>query len=75
MTFEEQQAVIERASRARTEALHALIVSAGRWARRQGQRLAAAVSAARARAELYALSDRALKDIGLTRGQIDALFR
>jgi uncharacterized protein YjiS (DUF1127 family) len=31
--------------------------------------------AARARSELHELSDRTLKDIGLTRGQIDALFR
>ncbi len=29
----------------------------------------------RARSELHALSDRTLKDIGLTRGQIDSLFR
>ena len=31
--------------------------------------------ASRARHELHALSDRTLKDIGLTRGQIDSLFR
>lgn len=31
--------------------------------------------AARARDELRALSDRTLKDIGLHRGEIDALFR
>jgi uncharacterized protein YjiS (DUF1127 family) len=31
--------------------------------------------AARARNELHTLSDRTLKDIGLSRAQIDALFR
>ena len=31
--------------------------------------------AARTRSELRGLSDRALRDIGLERGQIDALFR
>jgi uncharacterized protein YjiS (DUF1127 family) len=31
--------------------------------------------AARARNELRELSDRTLKDIGLTRGQINSLFR
>jgi len=31
--------------------------------------------AARWRSELHALSDQTLKDIGLTRGQIDSLFR
>ena len=30
---------------------------------------------ARTRAELHGLSDRTLRDIGLERGQIDALFR
>ncbi len=34
-----------------------------------------ALLAARTRAELHALSDRTLRDIGLERGQIDALFR
>ena len=31
--------------------------------------------AARARNELHELSDRTLKDIGITRGQINSLFR
>jgi uncharacterized protein YjiS (DUF1127 family) len=35
----------------------------------------AAWRAARARDELRQLSDRTLKDIGLTRGQITSLFR
>ncbi|HEV3009741.1 MAG TPA: DUF1127 domain-containing protein [Burkholderiales bacterium] len=39
------------------------------------KRLSAAWAAARCRTELHALSDRTLKDIGLSRGQIDALFR
>jgi uncharacterized protein YjiS (DUF1127 family) len=34
-----------------------------------------AAGVARARRELHALSDRTLKDIGLSRGQIDSLFR
>ena len=32
-------------------------------------------AAAQARREMHALSDRALRDIGLTRGQIELLFR
>jgi uncharacterized protein YjiS (DUF1127 family) len=39
------------------------------------KRWTAAWAAARARIELHALSDRTLKDIGLSRGQIDSLFR
>jgi uncharacterized protein YjiS (DUF1127 family) len=39
------------------------------------KRLYAAWLADRARRQLYALSDRVLKDIGLSRGQIDSLFR
>jgi uncharacterized protein YjiS (DUF1127 family) len=39
------------------------------------KRLFAAWAAARARAELYALSDRTLKDIGLSRAQVDSLYR
>lgn len=39
------------------------------------KRLLAAWAAARARSELRALSDRALKDIGLSRADIDALYR
>jgi len=33
------------------------------------------LAAARTRSELRGLSDRTLRDIGLERGQIDALFR
>jgi uncharacterized protein YjiS (DUF1127 family) len=39
------------------------------------KRFAAALAAHRSRIELQSLSDRTLKDIGLSRGQIDALFR
>jgi uncharacterized protein YjiS (DUF1127 family) len=39
------------------------------------KRLYAGWLAAQARRELYGLSDRALKDIGLSRGQIESLFR
>jgi len=39
------------------------------------KRLVTAWAAARSRAELHALSDRTLKDIGLSRAEIDALFR
>jgi uncharacterized protein YjiS (DUF1127 family) len=39
------------------------------------KKLCAAWAAARSRTELHALSDRTLKDIGLSRGQIDSLFR
>jgi uncharacterized protein YjiS (DUF1127 family) len=38
-------------------------------------RLFRAWRAARARDQLHELSDRTLKDIGLSRGQIDSLFR
>jgi len=39
------------------------------------KRLFAAWAAARARDELRALSDRTLKDIGVSRGEIESLFR
>jgi uncharacterized protein YjiS (DUF1127 family) len=39
------------------------------------KRFAAALAARRSRIELHSLSDRTLRDIGLSRGQIDALFR
>ena len=39
------------------------------------KKLSAAWAAARCRDELRTLSDRTLKDIGLSRGQIDSLFR
>jgi uncharacterized protein YjiS (DUF1127 family) len=39
------------------------------------KRLLQAWAASRSRSELRALSDRTLRDIGLSRGQIDSLFR
>ena len=39
------------------------------------KRLCTAWAAARSREELRTLSDRTLKDIGLSRGQIERLFR
>jgi uncharacterized protein YjiS (DUF1127 family) len=39
------------------------------------RRLWAAMQAARERRELQSLSDRTLKDIGLSRAQIERLFR
>lgn len=75
MSFEKQQALIDRASRARAEALAALIVSAARGLHDQGRRLWRAWAAMRTRAELHALSDRTLRDIGLSRSEIDSLIR
>jgi uncharacterized protein YjiS (DUF1127 family) len=39
------------------------------------KRWSAAWAAAQARRQLHALSDHTLKDIGLSRGQIDTLWR
>jgi uncharacterized protein YjiS (DUF1127 family) len=75
MTFEDQQAVIERASRARAEALSALALSAARALWNGGLMLGRAWASLRTRSELHALSDRTLKDIGLSRSQIDSMFR
>jgi len=75
MSFEEQQAVIERARRARAETLSAVARSAARAHRNGGLRLGRAWESLRTRSELHALSDRTLKDIGLSRTQIDSMFR
>jgi uncharacterized protein YjiS (DUF1127 family) len=75
MTFEEQQAVIERARRARGEAVSALVRSGARALWNGGLRLRRAWASLRTRSELHALSDRTLRDIGLSRTQIDSMFR
>jgi len=75
MTIEKQQAIIARARRARAEAVSALALSAARALWNQALKLHRAWTVARSRTELYALSDRTLKDIGLSRTQIDSMFR
>jgi uncharacterized protein YjiS (DUF1127 family) len=75
MTLEEQQAVIARAQRARAQAVSALAVSAARALWNQGRKLQRAWAIERTRAQLRALNDRTLRDIGLHRGQIDSLLR
>jgi uncharacterized protein YjiS (DUF1127 family) len=75
MTIEEQQAIIARARRARAEAVSALAVSAARALWNQGRKLQRAWAIGRTRAQLHALNDHTLRDIGLHRGQIDWLIR
>ena len=75
MTFEEQQEVVARARHARAEAVSALLVSLAHALRNRGLGLYRRWVTVRTRAELYALSDRTLKDIGIHRSQIDGLFR
>ena len=62
-------------SYARLEALGERALGALRLLRQACLRAHRAWSGARARDELRTLSDRTLKDIGLSRGQIDSLFR
>jgi uncharacterized protein YjiS (DUF1127 family) len=75
MTLEEQRPVIARAQRARSGTVSALAVSALRALWTQGLRLHRAWAAERTRAQLHALNDRTLRDIGLHRDQIDSLLR
>lgn len=75
MTIEEQQAIIARARRARARMVSALAGAAMRalWARGVG--IHRAWMTLRTRTELHALSDRTLRDIGLSRSEIDSLIR
>ena len=57
------------------EILVELAVAGCRAVAALGKRLVAAQRRSQARRELYALSDRSLKDIGLDRNQIEGLFR
>lgn len=75
MTFEEQQEIVARARRARAEAVSVMITGAAGALWSRAARLHRAWSGAHARAALYALSDRTLKDIGLHRSQVGSLFR
>ena len=75
MTFEQQQALIDDAMHARAVALSALITSLARATVDPVLELVRALRAAHARRQLYSLSDRMLKDIGLSRGEIESLFR
>lgn len=75
MTFEQQQVLIDDAMHARAVALSALITSLARATVNPVLELVRALRAAHARRQLYSLSDRMLKDIGLSRGEIESLFR
>jgi uncharacterized protein YjiS (DUF1127 family) len=75
MTIEEQQAIVARARRARAEAVSTLALRAARALWNQGLRLRRAWVVVGTRAELHALSDRTLGDIGLSRSEIDSLIR
>jgi uncharacterized protein YjiS (DUF1127 family) len=75
MTIEKQQAIIARARHARAETVSALAASAARVLWNQGLRLRRAWMVVRTRSELHALSDRMLRDIGVSRDQIDSLVR
>ena len=75
MTFEQQQALISHAMRARDAVFADLVESVGTAVLSPVRELYRAWQAGRARRELYSLSDRMLKDIGLSRSEIESLFR
>jgi uncharacterized protein YjiS (DUF1127 family) len=58
----------------RAQAIVAFAIAAGRFAGHWLGRLAAAQRNARIRRDLHAMSDHMLRDVGLERGRIDALF-
>lgn len=59
----------------RLEAAYRPLLALVRALARHWIRLQRSAAEARSRRELQALNDRTLKDIGLTRGQIDSMFR
>jgi uncharacterized protein YjiS (DUF1127 family) len=75
MTFEEQEALVERARRARAEVIASVITSGARALWLHAVSVHRAWAASQTRNELRKLSDRTLKDIGISRAQIDSLFR
>jgi uncharacterized protein YjiS (DUF1127 family) len=75
MAYEHQQAPIDHPMHARAGAFGELISSVGTAITDSLLELLGAWRAGQARRELSALSDHMLKDIGLTRSEIDSMFR
>jgi uncharacterized protein YjiS (DUF1127 family) len=68
LTFEHRQELVARAQQARAQAVAAAFAALG-------GRLRRAWSGLRTRTQLRALSDRTLRDIGLSRNEIESLYR